>query len=234
MEKRVILIAGAGKGVGLKTAELLNANHRLITIARNLSPELAALNTDFIEFDVRENTDALPEIPEVLHGLVYCPGSINLKPFNRLTLKDFQDDFNQNVLGAVNLIQKYLPALKRANGASIVLFSTVAVNTGMPFHASIAAAKGGLEALARSLAAEFASVNIRVNVIAPSLTDTTLAGNLLSTPEKRDAAAKRHPLQRIGTTQDMAEAVKFLTGENAGWITGQVLGIDGGLGKLKI
>ena len=234
MEKRVILIAGAGKGLGLKTAELLNANHRLITIARNLSPELAALNTDFIEFDVRENTDALPEIPEVLHGLVYCPGSINLKPFNRLTLKDFQDDFNQNVLGAVNLIQKYLPALKRANGASIVLFSTVAVNTGMPFHASIAAAKGGLEALARSLAAEFASVNIRVNVIAPSLTDTTLAGNLLSTPEKRDAAAKRHPLQRIGTTQDMAEAVKFLTGENAGWITGQVLGIDGGLGKLKI
>jgi NAD(P)-dependent dehydrogenase (short-subunit alcohol dehydrogenase family) len=234
MEKRVILIAGAGKGIGLKTAEFLSADHHLITISRNLTPELAALNTEFIAFDAKENTDALPEIPEVLHGLVYCPGSINLKPFNRLTLKDFQDDFNQNVLGAVNLIQKYLPAMKRAGGASIVLFSTVAVGTGMPFHASIAAAKGGLEALARSLAAEFASLNIRVNVIAPSLTDTTLAGNLLSTPEKREAASKRHPLQRIGTTDDMAQAVKFLTSENAGWITGQVLGIDGGLGKLKM
>ena len=173
-------------------------------------------------------------MPEEIHGLVYCPGSINLKPFNRLTQQDFINDFQQNVLGAVAIIQKLLPNLKKANGASIVLFSTVAAKLGMPFHASIAASKAAIEGLAKSLAAELAGSKIRVNVIAPSLTDTPLATALLNTSEKKDASGKRHPLQRVGTAEEMAKFVAFLISEDSSWITGQIIGIDGGMGSLKV
>jgi NAD(P)-dependent dehydrogenase (short-subunit alcohol dehydrogenase family) len=151
-----------------------------------------------------------------------------------LTSQDFLNDFQQNILGAVNLIQKVLPALKKAEGASIVLYSTVAVKAGMPFHASVAAAKGAVEGLSRSLAAEFAASRIRVNVVAPSLTDTPLASALLNTPEKKEAAGKRHPLQRVGTAEDMAKLTNFLLSDDSGWITGQVIGADGGLGSLRV
>ena len=230
-----ILIVGASKGIGLKTAQLLNNQYQLLTIARNSSAELAELNTRFYALDITNNNlDILTDLPEQIHGLVYCPGSINLKPFNRLTRQDFENDFNQNVLGVVAIIQKVLPNLKKASGASIVLFSTVAAKLGMPFHASIAAAKGAIEGLAKSLAAELAAANIRVNVIAPSLTDTPLANALLSTPEKKEAAGKRHPLQRVGTPDDMAQTVSFLLSDHSTWITGQVIGIDGGMGSLKV
>ena len=229
-----IIIAGAGKGIGLKTTELLQGQHQLFTIARNNTPELSALSTQFYELDVVTNDlDALNNLPENIHGLVYCPGSINLKPFNRLTAQDFLNDFNQNVLGAVNLVQKLLPNLKRAGGASIVMFSTVAAKLGMPFHASVAASKAAVEGLAKSLAAELASVKIRVNVIAPSLTDTPLAANFLNSEEKKEAAGKRHPLQRVGTAQEMAQLVSFLLSDNSSWITGQVIGVDGGMGSLR-
>ena len=229
-----IIIAGAGKGIGLKTAELLKDTNQLFTIARNNTPELSALSTRFYQLDlVTDNLDALNDLPETIHGLVYCPGSINLKPFNRLTVQDFLNDFNQNVLGAVSLVQKLLPNLKRAGGASIVLFSTVAAKLGMPFHASVAASKAAVEGLAKSLAAELASVKIRVNVIAPSLTDTPLAASLLNSEEKKEAAGKRHPLQRVGTAEEMAQLVSFLLSDNSSWITGQVIGVDGGLGSLR-
>ena len=229
-----IIIAGAGKGIGLKTAEILNPQNNLITISRNSTAELENLNTKFYQLDVaKENLDSINDLPEDIHGLVYCPGSINLRPFNRLTAQDFLNDFNQNVLGAVSLIQKILPNLKKANGSSIVLFSTVAVKLGMPFHSSIATSKAAIEGLAKSLAAEFAAAKIRVNVVAPSLTDTPLAGSLLSTDEKRDASAKRHPLQRIGNAEEIAQLVSFLLSDHSSWITGQIIGVDGGMGSLK-
>ncbi|MEP7254477.1 MAG: SDR family oxidoreductase [Ferruginibacter sp.] len=229
-----IIIAGAGKGIGLKTAELLQGQNQLFTIARNNTPELSALSTQFYQLDlVTDNLDTLNDLPETINGLVYCPGSINLKPFNRLTAQDFLNDFNQNVLGTVSLVQKLLPNLKRADGASIVLFSTVAAKLGMPFHASVAASKAAVEGLAKSLAAEFAAAKIRVNVIAPSLTNTPLATNLLNTEEKKEAAGKRHPLQRVGTAEEMAQLVSFLLSDNSSWITGQVIGVDGGMGSLK-
>ena len=229
-----VIVAGAGKGVGLKTAALLAEQHQVISLSRNLTPELEALNTRFYRIDLaRESLDSLNDLPETINGLVYCPGSVNLKPFNRLSRQDFMDEFEQNVLGAVSLIQKILPNLKRANGASIVLFSTVASALGMPFHTSVASSKSAVEGLAKSLAAELAASNIRVNVIAPSLLDTSLSASLLNTSDKKEAAAKRHPLQRIGTADDIAQLVAFLLSENSSWITGQVIGADGGMGTLK-
>ena len=229
-----ILIVGAGKGVGIRTAELLHNDYQLITISRSLTSELEGLNTKFYQLDVaKDNLDILNDLPETIHGVVYCPGSINLKPFNRLTAQDFLNDFQQNVLGAVAIIQKVLPNLKRANGASVVLFSTVAAKLGMPFHSSIAASKGAIEGLAKSLAAELAISHVRVNVIAPSLLDTPLAGFLINTDEKKEASGKRHPLQRIGTPNEIAHLVRFLISEESSWITGQIIGADGGLGSLK-
>ena len=230
-----ILIIGAGKGIGLSTVKNLQHTLNLFTVSRNLTPELSTENTTFFELDAtKDNLDILATLPDEIHGLVYCPGSINLKPFNRITSQDFLNDFNQNVIGAINVIQYILPKLKRANGASVVLFSTVAVKMGMPFHASIAASKGAIEGLAKSLAAEYAASKIRFNVIAPSLTDTPLASMLLSTDEKKEASNKRHPLQRIGSPHEISSLVSFLLSEDASWMTGQIIGIDGGMGSLKV
>jgi NAD(P)-dependent dehydrogenase (short-subunit alcohol dehydrogenase family) len=170
-------------------------------------------------------------LPATLDGLVYCPGSILLKPFKSLGVQQFQADFELNVLGAVRCLQAAEGALKKGNAPSVVLFSTVAVKKGMPFHASIAAAKGAVEGLARSLAAEWAPI-VRVNAIAPSLTDTPLAERLLASEEKRKAAADRHPLKRVGTAAEMASLAAYLLSPAAGFITGQVVGADGGMGSL--
>jgi NAD(P)-dependent dehydrogenase (short-subunit alcohol dehydrogenase family) len=165
--------------------------------------------------------------------MVYCPGSIRLRPFRALKPDDFPADYQINLLGAVRSLQACLPALKKADdGASVVFFSTVAVKTGMPFHASIASAKGAVEGLTRSLAAELAP-NIRVNAVAPSLTDTPLAAPLLGSDEKRRAADDRHPLKRVGQPGDIAAAALYLLGEAGAWVTGQILHVDGGMGALR-
>lgn len=228
-----ILIVGGSSGVGLALAAQLSASQaHLFTASRTEPPGLD--RGTYLPLDVEQPVgEALAALPETLHGLVYCPGTIHLRPFNRLTEQEFLKDFRVNVLGAVNVIQACLPRLKGAQGASIVLFSTVAAKTGMNFHASIATAKSGLEGLALSLAAELSGSRIRVNVVAPSLTDTPLAKNLLASDEKREASNKRHPLGRIGTPEEVASVAAFLLSDQASWITGQILGVDGGLGNLK-
>lgn len=220
MEKKTLIIGGT-KGIGKAILEELSG-HECYVISRSES----TLSNHFV---VDALTGDLPEI-DGLTGLVYCPGSINLKPFHRLTQDDFIDDYQKNVLGAVRVLQFYFRTLKKNQG-SVVLFGTVASQQGMPFHASIAAAKGGLESLARSLAAEWAP-SIRVNIVNPSLTDTPLAEALLSTEQKRENAAQRHPLKKIGTPQDIAKAAVFCL-END-WVTGQTIGVDGGLSSVRV
>ena len=218
--KKKILVVGGTKGIGESVVDLIS-QYECIVLSRTESAAKNHFVCDILE-------DDLPEI-ENLSGLVYCPGSINLKPFHRLSEEDFLNDFHVNVLGAVRVMQKYFRELKRNKG-SIVLFGTVAANQGMSFHASIAASKGGLEALARSLAAEWAP-SIRVNIVNPSLTETTLAEGLLNTEQKKENAAMRHPLKKIGQPIDIAKAVQLCL-ENE-WMTGQTIGVDGGMSTLK-
>jgi NAD(P)-dependent dehydrogenase (short-subunit alcohol dehydrogenase family) len=225
-----ILVVGGTKGIGKEIVARLG-DHHVFVVARNNDAAYGS-NVHFIQADMTHESIDPALLPETIDGLVYCPGSINLKPFNRLSEADYLSDWQVNFMGAVRSISTVLPNLKRSDHASIVLFSTVAVSTGMPFHASIAAAKGAVEGLTRSLAAEL-SPKIRVNCIAPSLTETPLAEKLLNTPEKQEASAKRHPLQRIGQPADIAEMACFLLSGQSGWMTGQVLHVDGGMSTLK-
>ena len=235
-DQKNILVVGASSGIGLATATLLSGlGAHLYTASRHLSPELAALGTTHLAYDATQPVGtAFDALPDVLHGVVYCPGSIKLRPFERIPVEDFAADFDLNVLGAVRVLQATIKRLKKAEGtASVVLFSTVAADTGMSFHASIATAKAAVEGLTRALAAEYAASNVRVNCIAPSLTNTPLAGALLNTPEKVEAGGKRHPLQRIGQPEDLAYTTSFLLSDHSSFVTGQTLAVDGGMGKLK-
>lgn len=228
-----ILIVGASRGIGYSTCDVLQTNTHLYTISRGPMP--TSINTIHFQLDVtKDPIDALVgDLPDALDGLVYCPGSINLKSFNRLSKEDFYQDFEQNVFGAIRLLQACYPKLKKSGNASVVLFSTVASKIGMPFHASIAVSKSAIEGLTKSLAAEWASNNIRVNTIALSLTDTPLASSLLNTPEKKEASAKRHPLNQIGDPTDIAHFVSLLLNDQSRFMTGQIICIDGGIGSLK-
>lgn len=227
---RSVLLIGGNSGIGLATARLLvSKGDRVLAAARNTGA-LVEMGISVQSFGA--SSPGSLDLPPVLDGLVYFPGSITLKPFHRLSTEDFLHDFQVNCLGVAEVIRQALPALKAAPSASIVLFSTVAVAQGMPFHASIAAAKGAVEGLALSLAAELAP-KIRVNVIAPSLTDTPLAGTLLNTDAKREAAAKRHPLQRVGDPEHVAELAAFLLSEASTFMTGQILRPDGGLSSVR-
>ena len=223
------LVVGGSSGIGL---ELVRTLLTVYSASRQMR-ELPA-DAKFIELDILGDVSILKtEVPEELHGIAYCPGTINLKPFGRLTEDDFLNDYKINVLGAIKVLQQVIPKLKNVPTSSIVLFSTVAANTGMGFHASVSASKSALQGLAVSLAAEFAASKIRVNVIAPSLTDTPLASALLSNPERKEASDKRHPLGRIGSPTEIADAAAFLLSDKSAWITGQVLGIDGGMSTLR-
>ena len=226
------VVVGGSQGIGDSiVAKLISQGHQVINLSRN---PCSVQGVENIQFDVLgTNEGVLSAISGPIDGLVYCPGSINLKPFHRLTTVDFEKDFRINVLGAVQVIQGCLPALKASSTSSIVLFSTVAVQTGMGFHASIASSKGAIEGLTRSLAAEFSSLKIRVNAIAPSLTQTPLANALLNSDDKIEAAGKRHPLGRVGQPSDIANMALFLLNPENSWITGQILKVDGGLGDLR-
>jgi NAD(P)-dependent dehydrogenase (short-subunit alcohol dehydrogenase family) len=235
MDKSAYLVAGGGSGIGQAVVgRLAEQGHSVTVTTRNAEPSPQLHGVRRVEMNAVEEVIPDDQLPPVLQGLVYCPGTIRLRPFARLAEADFQEDFTVNLLGAVKTIQACLPALRKSpEGASIVLFSTVAVQAGMPFHASVASAKGAVEGLTRSLAAELAP-KIRVNAVAPSLTDTPLAASLLSSEERRAAAAKRHPMNRIGQPRDAADAATFLLQSESSWITGQVLAVDGGMGTLRL
>ena len=177
-------------------------------------------------------TPQLPTIEE-LDSIVYCPGSITLKPFTRLTEADFLADLEVNLLGAIKVLQHFLPILKKSPNASVVLFSSVAVQVGMPFHASIAVSKAAVEGLTKSLAAEYAA-KIRFNCIAPTLTNTPLASGILKNEQAFENAAQRHPLKTILEPNEVAKMVQFLISSYAAKITGQIFTLDCGLTSLKL
>lgn len=216
------LLVGASSAIAKSTkSTLLAKGYQVTQLSRNES---------FSDYEFTDYLDALPAIDARFDGIAYFPGSINLKPFRSLKLEDFQSDFNIHVLGAVNVLKTYQGNLNE--GASVVLISSVAATTGMPFHASVATVKSAIEGFARSLAAEWAP-KIRVNVVAPSLTVTPMSEKLTNSPEKIEAGAQRHPLKRLGNPVDLANTISFLLGDESTWITGQVLAVDGGMGQLK-
>ncbi|MBO3697702.1 SDR family NAD(P)-dependent oxidoreductase [Roseivirga sp. E12] len=226
-----ILIVGASSGIGRSLAELLlKQGAEVISASRN-NPNLS----DVIHhnLDITEPSPDLSFIPEVLDGLVYCPGTINLRPFHRLSIEDFQADFDINLMGAIKVLQGAFKSLKKADSSSIILFSTVAAKLGMNFHSSIATSKGAIEGLGKSLAAEWSMHQIRVNVLSPSLTETPLAERLLANDDKKEASNKRHPIGRFGQPEDLAHTALLLLSDQSSWITGQIIGIDGGVGALK-
>lgn len=228
------IVVGGSKGIGLDLVQkLLNDQHHVWVLARTSESLFESPNLTFIPTDVTDLSLDVQLLPEQIDGFVYCPGSINLKPFNRLSMDDFNLDWQINVLSGIKLLQMVLPNLKKSEHASVVFYSTVAVSMGMPFHASVAASKGAIEGLVKSLSAEFAP-KIRVNAVAPSLTQTPLSDKLTNTPEKIEASAKRHPLQRIGTASDIAEITKFLLYPSSSWITGQIIHVDGGMSSIKM
>lgn len=228
------LIVGGSSGIGLAlTNRLSSEGNKVFVLSRNQNQLKLNDNIEYHKFDVLDLAQIIPSFEHELDGLAYCPGSITLKPFKILKEQDYINDFNLNALGAVKIINHYLPNLKKVEKSSIVLFSTVAVQTGMPYHASIAMAKGAVEGLTRSLAAEFAP-KIRVNAIAPSLTDTPMAAKFLSNDEKIAASTKRHPLNAIGKADDTASAAYYLLSDKSNWVTGQIFHIDGGMSSLRL
>lgn len=229
--KKNILIIGGSSGIGRALVDILEDEHNLFVASRS-TESLTNAAVTHLQHDVLNDELDVNNLPEQLDGFVYCPGSINLRPFRGLKPTTFQEDFNLNVVGAVKCLQTVLPRLQKSAQASIVFYSTVAVGTGMPFHASVAAAKGALEGLTRSLAAEYAPM-FRVNCIAPSLTKTPLAEKFLNNEAKIEKAEERHPLKKVGSAKNIAQMTAFLLGEESQWMTGQILHVDGGIGNLK-
>lgn len=224
------VIVGASSGIGFELAKKLSENNQITALSRNENELNSLPNTTFYAVDISEENPSFPAIESAVDGLIYCPGTINLKPFRSLRSEDYLNEWNINFLGAVKTIKHFLPLLQKSENPNILLFSTVAVQTGMAFHASIAAAKGAVEGLTRSLAAEFAP-KIRVNSVAPSLTNTPLAEKLLNAEAKLKSAEERHPLKKIGTPTDIANAVQYLL--EANWVTGQIMSVDGGMSALR-
>ncbi len=229
--QRNYLIVGGTSGIGLAAVRQLAGSANVTVWSRQASGDLpSGVNHDV--WDATSGTQP-PRVPDRLDGLAYCPGSIRLKPLSRLTDGDFRSDFEINCLGAVRAVRACLPALRRAPDPAVVLFSTVAVSQGIPLHASVAAAKGAVEGITRSLAAELAP-RIRVNAIAPSLVTTPLSAALTGSEERREKAAKRHPMQRIAQSEEIGAAAADLLTGRWGWMTGQVIHLDGGLSSVRL
>lgn len=228
------LIIGASSGIGKALAlHLADNGHKIYGtyLKHEINPVHSLI--EYHKVNVLDENIVLDFLPESIAGIIYCPGSINLRPFEKIKPADFILDYNLQVVGAIKIIQTALNRLKNSDNASILLFSTVAVQTGMPYHTQVAASKGAVEGLTRALAAELAP-KIRVNCIAPSLTDTPLAASFLNSEQKREANALRHPLKRFGTSSDIVYMAEFLLSPKASWITGQIMHIDGGMSVLRI
>jgi len=229
---RNYLVVGGSSGIGLQVVKDLTAQGHAVyaTFNQNVVTDIPAAK--FYPLNVLDDSIDLSFLPAQLDGVVYCPGAIALRPFARISPADFIADYQLQVVGAIKIIQAALPMLKANENASIVLFSTVAVQLGLNFHSLVSTSKGAIEGLTKALSAELAPT-IRVNCIAPSLTDTPLAASLLNTEQKIEANAQRHPLKRIGSPTDISNMVDFLLSSKASWITGQILHIDGGMSAIK-
>ncbi len=227
------LIIGASSGIGKALArQLVDSGHMVFGTFNKHEIHPEDPFTKYCQLNVLDENFSLDFLPETLTGVIYCPGSINLRPFERIKPADFTNDYNLQVVGAIKTIQAVVSKLKNSENATIILFSSVAVQTGLPFHSQVSASKGAIEGLTKALAAEYAP-KIRVNCIAPSLIDTPMAASLLNSEQKKEANAQRHPQKRIGTSDDIVNMVEFLLSTKASWITGQIIHVDGGISTLK-
>ena len=225
-----ILLIGGSTGIGYELSQKLKEDNNIFISTRNQDKfNHPNIKTNQLDLDKEFETDWLPEH---LDGFIYLPGTINLRPFKGLKPSVFIEDFNINVMGCIKILQKVLPKIQAAENPSIVMFSTVAVKIGMPFHSSVSSSKGAIEGLTRSLAAEFAP-KIRVNAIAPSILDTPLAEKFLNSETKLENSRNRHPMKEIGSAKDISEVVKFLLEDNSKWMTGQIIPFDGGMSSVK-
>ena len=225
-----ILVVGGSKGIG---REIVNSQLEKGNNCYNFSRTESGINKqNLIEEKIDILSDNLPEI-ENIDSVIYCPGSINLKPILQLKEEDFVNDFNINVLGAIKTVKTYLNNLKKGDDPSLLFFSTVAVGQGMPFHSSVSVAKAGIEGLTKSLAAELAP-SIRVNCIAPTITRTDMAQRILRNEKIEENIANKHPLKKICEAKDISDMADFLISHNAKNITGQIMHVDGGMSTLKI
>lgn len=224
-----ILIIGGSKGIGNAILQQQLENNMVYNISRT-APDISHPNLTHFSADVL--TEDLPEL-EILDALIYCPGSINLKPILSLSVQDFRNDFEINVIGAVKVIQRYLPVLKKGETPAIVLFSTVAAKLGMPFHASIASAKAAVEGLVKSLGAELAP-EIRINAIAPTITETSLSASILRNDRMKENMIERHPMKNYLKPQEVAQMADYLISDKASSISGQVFQMDYGLVSFKL
>ncbi|MAO15692.1 MAG: oxidoreductase [Muricauda sp.] len=229
MKKNILLIGGS-YGIGLEMAKMLSKENEVFIASRS-NENLSNIDATHIPFDALNEDINDKAIPETLDGFVYCPGSINLKPFKTMGIDTIQNDMEINFIALARTVKSIINRMNE--GSSMVFFSTVAVGTGMPFHTSVSAAKGAIEGFARALAAEYAP-KIRVNVIAPSLVDTPLSERLLSNDKKKEMMSERHPMKRVGNAADIANMATFLLSSDNSWITGQVIGVDGGMSSLNV
>lgn len=227
------LVIGGSSGIGKELSKIIAEEGGNVFATYNTNPAENSENIHYSKLDVLADDLDLDFLPEELDGFAYCAGSINLKPFRTFSPEDFIEDYKLQVTGAVKILKVIEGKLKKAGNSSIVFFSTVAVQSGYKFHSQVSASKGAIEGLTRALAAEYAP-NIRVNAVAPSLTDTPLAGRMLNTDQKKEANAKRHPLNRIGDPKDIAEMAAFLLSEKSSWISGQIIHVDGGMSGIRI
>ena len=233
MSDKHFLVIGGSHGIGRGIVHrLLRSNEKVTVVSRTLDPSEVVPGLIHIQADVTKDILDPSSLPQRISGMVYCPGSINLGPVRQLKSESMVEDFQLNVVGAVKTLQAALPGMKAAESSALVLFSTVAVAQGLPMHASVAACKGAIEGLTRSLAAELAPA-IRVNCIAPALTSTRLSARFLSSEAKRAAMAEKYPLRRVGEVDDIAAMAEFLLTEQSSWITGQVFAVDGGLSTVR-
>ena len=218
-----ILLVGASSDISMSLQNNFSSNYEFISLSSN---------SDFSSIDNFNILDPATYLEiDSIDGIVYFPGSINLKPFKRLSMDEFKKDYDINVLGVLNILKFYQSKL--SIGASVVFISSVAASVGMPFHSSISMCKSSLEALARSLAAEWAP-KVRVNCVAPSLVNTKLSERFFRNEKQQEQMNSRHPLNKTGNPEDISNAIEFLLSKKSSWVTGQILNIDGGISSLKI